>query len=59
MQVSEFLIKDKSAAGRLSLCLLAVVVSFSASATLFDDGKGLFNRRLGLLVHWGVYAVSE
>ena len=24
----------------------------------FDDGEGLFNRRLGMFVHWGVYSVN-
>ena len=29
-----------------------------AEPVRFGDGKGLFNRRLGMFVHWGIYAVD-
>jgi len=29
-----------------------------AGATEFADGMGLFNRRLGMFVHWGIYSVN-
>ena len=28
------------------------------SAVKFEDGGGLFNRRLGMFVHWGIYSVN-
>jgi len=40
------------------LCVAAWIVSASASAAAFRDGKGLFNRRVGMFVHWGIYAVD-
>jgi len=46
---------------RIIVCLLFVLVStaaLSAGTTPFRDGKGLFNRRLGMFVHWGIYAVD-
>ena len=30
----------------------------TSAAQLFKDGKGLFNRRLGMFVHWGIYSVD-
>ena len=24
----------------------------------FADGKGMFHRRLGMFIHWGVYSVG-
>lgn len=42
------------------LALAACSVGFSsASASTFADGKGLFNRRLGMFIHWGIYAAGE
>ena len=40
----------------LTVCL---VCSLPSLATTFKDGAGLFNRRLGMFVHWGIYAVGE
>ena len=49
-------------APRLFLCGLAAALAAlcpppSAAAT-FEDGKGLFNRRLGMFIHWGIYSVG-
>ena len=32
--------------------------ALTASVSTFNDGKGLFNRRLGMFVHWGIYSVD-
>ena len=36
-------------------CVLALADRSSES---FADGQGLFNRRLGMFVHWGIYSVN-
>ena len=38
--------------------LLFATLAAAAVAAPFKDGKGLFNRRLGMFVHWGVYSVG-
>lgn len=38
--------------------LLAAVSGLTLSAAAFPDGKGMFERRLGMFVHWGIYAVG-
>ena len=40
------------------LSALAEATAMVASAGTFADGKGLFNRRLGMFVHWGIYSVG-
>lgn len=37
---------------------LSATLTLVAGAGSFDDGKGLFNRRLGLFIHWGIYSVD-
>ena len=37
---------------------LAEPTAVPAPAAAFGDGKGLFNRRLGMFVHWGIYSVN-
>ena len=37
---------------------LAAETAMAASAGTFADGHGLFNRRLGMFVHWGIYSVG-
>ena len=39
--------------------LFAVMSSCVGFAATFADGHGLFNRRLGMFVHWGIYSVGE
>ena len=40
-------------------CVAMFALAFlSVSAATFNDGKGLFNRRLGMFVHWGIYSVN-
>ena len=36
----------------------ALSLVLAVTATPFRDGKGLFNRRLGMFVHWGVCSVG-
>ena len=46
----------------MTMMILGAAVSaaaMSASAGTFSDGHGLFNRRLGMFVHWGIYSVGE
>lgn len=38
--------------------LVFALMVLPISAATFKDGKGLFNRRVGLFVHWGTYAVD-
>lgn len=38
--------------------LAAAVFPGSAESVRFKDGKGLFSRRLGMFIHWGLYAVD-
>ena len=47
-------------AGLLTVLLQTgtAVAQTTPPAQLFKDGKGLFNRRIGLFVHWGIYAVD-
>jgi len=41
------------------ICIAMFALTFlSASAATFSDGKGLFNHRLGMFVHWGIYSVD-
>ena len=48
----------------LSACMIAVASAADGStgaegrSRAFADGKGMFNRRLGMFVHWGIYAVG-
>ena len=39
----------------LAVCLGLLPLGYGAQ---FDDGRGLFNRRLGMFIHWGVYSVN-
>ena len=39
--------------------LFAVASSCVCFPATFADGHGLFNRRLGMFVHWGIYSVGE
>jgi len=39
------------------LCCLGVAFQGNC-VSQFGDGSGLFSRRLGMFVHWGVYAVN-
>ena len=43
---------------RRLLSILLVLTALSAAAATFGDGKGLFNQRLGMFVHWGIYSVN-
>ena len=43
---------------RIAFSLLVLAAAVVADAAAFPDGKGLFNRRLGMFVHWGIYAVD-
>ena len=43
---------------RLLPILLAALAATTSAATPFKDGKGMFNRRLGMFIHWGIYAVG-
>lgn len=43
----------------LLIFLLPALVSLAGTAATFQDGKGMFNRRLGMFVHWGVYSAGE
>jgi len=38
--------------------LVVMLAALSASAATFKDGKGMFNRRLGMFIHWGIYSVG-
>lgn len=40
------------------VCLLLAASSLALSAASFPDGRGMFERRLGMFVHWGIYAVG-
>ena len=44
---------------KLLVSLVLAVLALAADAAAFKDGKGMFNRRLGMFVHWGVYSVGE
>lgn len=37
---------------------LADVSAPSNDGYLFRDGKGMFNRRIGMFVHWGIYSAQ-
>ena len=43
---------------RFLLFVGSLVAAFLSHGTAFPDGKGLFNRRLGMFVHWGIYSVN-
>ena len=38
---------------------LVFAVSALASEAAFRDGRGMFSRRLGMFIHWGIYSVGE
>lgn len=45
---------------RKALLLLTLILSVLVSeASLFRDGGEMFNRRLGMFIHWGIYSVGE
>lgn len=44
--------------GLLSIRPVGTRFAIRPVAGTFADGKGLFNRRLGMFVHWGVYSVG-
>ena len=39
-----------------AVCLILLLQGFGS--VQFEDGRGLFNRRLGLFIHWGIYSVN-
>lgn len=41
------------------VAFLALAAVTSVSAANFKDGKGMFDRRLGMFIHWGIYSVGE
>lgn len=41
-----------------SFLVLASSLPAPSDTVTFADGKGLFNRRLGMFVHWGIYSVG-
>ena len=43
---------------RLTVFWTTLTLALAVTAAPFKDGKGLFNRRLGMFVHWGVYSVG-
>ena len=43
---------------KLLIATLLISVSTGALAS-FKDGHGMFNRRLGMFIHWGIYSVGE
>jgi len=45
---------------RLIVCTtVAIAALCAAEAATFRDGKGMFNRRFGMFIHWGIYSVGE
>ena len=45
---------------RKALVLLTLALPVLASeASIFKDGGEMFNRRLGMFIHWGIYSVGE
>lgn len=50
----------KGRLGVLGICALLVgCVGEAFGAPMFKDGGEMFNRRLGMFVHWGIYSVGE
>ena len=43
---------------RSMVCCCCLLVGQMALGAVFQDGQGLFNRRLGMFIHWGIYSVN-
>ena len=49
---------DKKMVFAAACCLMAVMWPERCRSATFADGQGLFNRRLGMFIHWGIYSVG-